>query len=130
MMWYADLIQSMYINKYRDANQAFANVNNGVNYVQAAKNALVSVAGNNSSPTGSGTTPKHKTVTANAGAGTTAANPLATVETLSTTTTQSKNGPNQAESSATTLRTVTVTRKHKAGGGGNAVASEYGPARP
>ena len=130
MMWYADLIHSMYINKSRDATQAFANVNNGVNYAQAAKNALVSVGGNNSSSTGSGTTPKHKTVTANAGGGTTAANPPPTVETQGITTTQSQTGQSQTESAATTLRTVTVTRKHDPTKGGKAAVSEYSPARP
>ena len=31
-------------NRFRDANQAFANVQNGVNYAQNAKNALLGVA--------------------------------------------------------------------------------------
>ena len=130
MMWYADLVKSANINNYRDANQAFANVNNGVNYAQAAKNALVGVAGNSSSSTGSGTTHKHTTVTENAGTGTTAANPLATAETPGTTATQSQAGQSQAGPSPTTLRTVTVTHKHKAAGADKGGVSEYGPVRP
>jgi hypothetical protein len=90
-----------------------------VNYAQAAKNALVGVAGNSSSSSGS---KGQNTVVTVASAPATAANTAAPV--ASPPTTVSKD---EAGASATTLRTVTVTHKGKVAAANKGVVSEYGP---
>ena len=96
--------------------RAFANVQGGVNFAQAAKNVLTGQAGNSSEPNPAPVaTKKHTTLSA---AGTSVSPNAATVV----------SGPPIA--GPTTLQTVTqptTTVTHTAGGAGKQVVSEYQP---